>query len=118
MEKTKIGQTVPQLPVADVEKAQVYYRDILGFEILWIYPDDGKYIGAVTRGDSTVFLAKTNKAIEPVIHWIFAENVDATYAELKERGAEIIEDIEDKPWNTRQFTVRDLDGHIYYIHHG
>jgi uncharacterized glyoxalase superfamily protein PhnB len=118
MEKTKIGQTVPQLPVEDVEKAQIYYRDILDFEILWIYPDTGKYIGAVTRGDSTIFLAKTNKPIEPNIHWIFAEDIDKTYAEFKERGADIIEDIEDKPWNTRQFAIRDLDGHIFYIHHG
>ena len=118
MEKAKIGQTVPQLPVEDVEKAQIYYRDILDFEILWIYPDDEKYIGAVNRGNSTIFFAKTNKTIEPNIHWIYVEDVDQTYAEFKDRGADIIEDIEDKPWNTRQFTIRDLNGHIFYIHHG
>jgi len=26
MEKTKIGQPVPQLPVDDVERAQIYYK--------------------------------------------------------------------------------------------
>jgi catechol 2,3-dioxygenase-like lactoylglutathione lyase family enzyme len=35
---TTIGQPVPELPVADVEKAQHYYRDVLGFEIGWLYP--------------------------------------------------------------------------------
>ena len=35
---TTIGQPVPELPVADVEEAQRYYRDVLGFEIGWLYP--------------------------------------------------------------------------------
>jgi catechol 2,3-dioxygenase-like lactoylglutathione lyase family enzyme len=32
---TTIGQPVTELPVADVEQAQQYYRDVLGFEIGW-----------------------------------------------------------------------------------
>ncbi len=115
MEKAKIGQPVPQLPVEDVERAQVYYKEILGFEILWTYPD--KSIGAVGREDIAIFFAKTNRSIEPNIHWIFSENVDLTYSEFKDRGVDIIEDIENKPWNIRQFAIRDLNGHIFYIHH-
>lgn len=115
MEKSKIAQPVPQLPVEDVEKAQIYYKEIFGFEILWTYPN--KYIGAVGREDVAIFFAKKNGAIEPNIHWIFAENIDLTYAEFKDRGADIIENIENKPWNMRQFAIRDLNGHIFYIHH-
>ncbi len=43
-----IGRPVPELPVADVERAQQHYRDALGFEIGWLYP--GEEIGAVSRG--------------------------------------------------------------------
>ena len=32
-------------------------------------------------------------------------------------GVDIIEHIENKPWNLRQFAIRDLNGHIFYIHH-
>ncbi|WP_433985159.1 hypothetical protein [Tunturiibacter empetritectus] len=46
---TSIGKPVPELPVADVERAQQHYRDALGFEIGWLEPDKG--IGAVSRGD-------------------------------------------------------------------
>ena len=30
-----MGPPVPELPVADVERAQRHYRDVLGFEIGW-----------------------------------------------------------------------------------
>jgi catechol 2,3-dioxygenase-like lactoylglutathione lyase family enzyme len=33
-----IDQPVPELPVADVERAQRYYRDVLGFDIDWLFP--------------------------------------------------------------------------------
>ncbi len=56
MEKTKIGRAVPQLPVEDVERAQIYYKEILGFEIAWTYPD--KSIGAVGRGETAIFFPK------------------------------------------------------------
>jgi hypothetical protein len=35
---SSIGQPVPELPGADVERAQQHYRDALGFEIGWLYP--------------------------------------------------------------------------------
>jgi catechol 2,3-dioxygenase-like lactoylglutathione lyase family enzyme len=44
---TTFGPTVPELPVADVERAQQYYRDALGFKIGWLQP--GSEIGAVKR---------------------------------------------------------------------
>ena len=53
---SSIGRPVPELPVADVERAQEHYRDALGFEIGWLYP--GKEIGAVSRGDVAIFFRK------------------------------------------------------------
>jgi hypothetical protein len=29
-----------------------------------------------------------------------------------------VEPLEMKPWGIRQFTVNDLDGNIFYFHHG
>ena len=113
--KTKIAQPVPQLPVEDVEKAQAYYQRVLGFEIAWTYPD--KSIGAVKRDESVIFFAKTKGVIVSNVHWIYSDDVDQTYWEFKENGADIIEDIENKPWDIRQFTIRDPSGHIFYIHH-
>lgn len=112
---TSIGQAVPELPVADVERAQQYYRDALGFEIGWLYPT--KDIGAVSRGRTAIFFRKRQLPFEPAVHWIFAEDIDATYEELQSLGANIVEPLEKKPWGLRQFTVQDLDGNLFYFHH-
>ena len=84
-----IGRPVPELPVVDVELAQQYYRDALGFEIGWLYP--GKEIGAVSHGDmGSIFFRKRKLPFEPAVHWVFAEDVDASYQELKSSGANIV----------------------------
>src|SRR4029079_8971489 len=89
MKRPPIPSPVPELPVADVERAQEHYRDALGFEIGWLYP--GNEIGAVSRGSVAIFFRKRARPFEPAIQWIFAEDLDASYDELKSRGANIVE---------------------------
>ena len=115
MELSSIAQPVPELPVADVERAQRHYRDALGFEIGWLYPD--KEIGAVSRGEVAIFLRKRKPPFEPAVHWVFADDIDRTYAELQSLGAKIVEPLERKPWGLRQFTVEDLDRNVFHFHH-
>jgi predicted enzyme related to lactoylglutathione lyase len=112
---TSIGQLVPELPVSDVERAQQHYRDVLGFEIGWLYPN--KTIGAVSNGKVAIFFRKKTPPFDAAIHWVFAEDIDALYDELKSSGAKIVEPLETKPWGLRQFTVEDLDGNRFYFHH-
>ena len=110
------GPPVPELPVADVERAQQHYRDALGFQIGWLYP--GKEIGAVSRGSVAIFFRKRQPPFEAAVHWVFAEDIDASYQELKSLGANIVDPLEKKPWGLRQFTVEDLDGNLFYFHNG
>jgi catechol 2,3-dioxygenase-like lactoylglutathione lyase family enzyme len=110
------GQPVPELPVADVERAQQHYRDALGLEIGWLEPAKG--IGTASRGKATAFFRRRKPPFEPAVPWVFAENVDASYQGLKSLGANIVDPLEKKPWGLRQFTVRGLDGNLFYFHHG
>jgi uncharacterized glyoxalase superfamily protein PhnB len=104
--RTSLGHPTPELPVEDVERAQQHYRDALGFEIGWFLPDDE--IGAVSRDNFAIFFRRRSRPFEPAVHWVFAEDIDATYAELRSRGARIVEPLEMKPWGLRQFTVEDM----------
>src|SRR3954453_19063013 len=101
-----IAQPVPELPVVDVERAQQHYKDVLGFEIGWLYP--GKEIGAVLREGVSIFFRRRNPPFEPAVHWVFAEDIAATYKELQSSGANIVDPLERKPWGLLQFTVQDL----------
>ena len=114
---SSLGQPVPELPVVDVERAQEHYRDTLGCEIAWL--DDSKWIGAVSHVDmGPIFFRKRQSSFEPAVHWVFAEDIDASYKELQSLGANIVDPLETKPWGMRQFTVQDLDGNLFYFHHG
>jgi uncharacterized glyoxalase superfamily protein PhnB len=105
---------VPELPVADVERAQAHYRDTFGFQVGWIQPD--KEIGAVNRDRTAIFLRKRAAPFEPAVHWVHAPQLDTAYEELKAAGARIVEPLELKPWGLRQFTVEDLDGNRFHFH--
>ncbi len=111
----KIDQPTPELPVPDVEAAQAYYRDRLGFNVAW-YNEDGQ-IGAVSHGDCALFFRKTDGPIAAGTFWVFCADVDAAHDELRERGAPITDPISDKPWGMRQFTVEDPNGHRFYFFH-
>ena len=86
----------------------------MGFEIGWLYP--GGEIGAVSRGTAAIFFRKREPPFDPGVHWVFAEDVDATYLEMKSLDAKIVDPLERKPWGLRQFTIEDLDGNIFYFH--
>ena len=38
-------------------------------------------------------------------------SVDAFYAEVTARGAEVVKPIRDEPWGMREFGIRTADGH-------
>ena len=113
---THFPQAVPEIPVSHVDKAAAYYVTVLGFTLDWGNDADG--IGAISQGDCRLFL--TNAAFRaddgknsPVIVWLnlnSKQEVDELFERWKETGAKIVEPVEDKPWNLREFRVADLDG--------
>jgi uncharacterized glyoxalase superfamily protein PhnB len=64
-----------------------------------------------------IFFRKRKPPFEPAVHWVYAEDIDASYQELKSLGANVVDPLETKPWGLRQFTVKDLDGNLFYFHH-
>jgi predicted enzyme related to lactoylglutathione lyase len=48
---------------------------------------------------------------------VFVDDADATLAKCQAAGAEVVEEIETKPWGTRRFTMRDPDANLIDISH-
>ncbi len=113
---TTFPQAVPEIPVSSVENAARYYVDVLGFTLDW--GDDAGGIGGISQGDCRMFLTNASfrgadAPTSPIVVWLNLNNkqeVDELFARWKERGANVVAAVEDKPWNLREFTVADLDG--------
>jgi uncharacterized glyoxalase superfamily protein PhnB len=109
-------QAVPEIPVSNVEEAAKYYVTVLGFSFDW--GNDVGGIGGISQGDCRMFLTNTPFRADygphtPVVVWLNLNNkqeVDELFERWTAGGARIIEAVEDKPWNLREFRVADLDG--------
>jgi PhnB protein len=112
----------PVFNVRDVAVSMDFYISKLGFKDTGTLPGpDGKTIfGMVQLGESSVMLDGTSyneHEVEPrglgvVLHVALSpeQDIDALYADLKGKGVTITEEIEDKYWGERMFTVKDPDG--------
>ena len=114
---------VPNLPVRDVRAAQAWYRDVLGLGVNWLWEDN---FGSVGQDHVELFLFHSQRhrlgrpddeSEQPgsVICSIVVDEVDAIYERCRKHGADICSELELKPWNVREFSVRDMDGNMFRI---
>ncbi len=101
----------PEMPAADLREAIAYYVERLGFELASAVPD-GEY-AIVERDGVAIHLFRDCSPDGARLHsgvaaHVFVEEIEALYAELAARGAQITQAIERKPWGNRDFRVRDL----------
>jgi uncharacterized glyoxalase superfamily protein PhnB len=109
----------PVLLVADLERSVDYFSDGLGFEC-HVFGDPPNFATAA-RDTAVILMALSDQPERLVPHWqivdkmwdayIRVDDVDAIYAELQERGADIDYTIYDAPHGFREFGVQDPDGH-------
>ena len=118
---THFPQAVPEIPVSNVDSAADYYVNVLGFRFDWGKDEDG--IGGISPGECRMFLTSPAfRAVHglqgPVIVWLnlnSKQEVDELFERWKDTGAKIIEAVEDKPWNLREFRAADLDGNVLRV---
>jgi len=103
----------PELPVPDVLEAQRYYRDVLGFKIGWTAEDES--YGAVYIDANEVFFVRVDEPAQRAVCCIRVTDVEAELEARREAGARIVSDLEVKPWAMREFSVEDLNGHVFRI---
>ncbi|MEU8591961.1 VOC family protein [Streptomyces sp. NPDC048664] len=109
-----VRRVVPNLRTeATAENAEFY--GLLGFEEVmnhgWIATL------ASPRNPAAQISLMSEDATAPVVPdlSIEVEDVDALYAVLRERGAEIVHPLTDEEWGVRRFFVRDPDGRVVNV---
>jgi uncharacterized glyoxalase superfamily protein PhnB len=105
----QLTRIAPELPAADLPKAIQYYEGKLGFRVAMEMPN-GDY-AIVERGDIAIHLFQdgTGSHSPAGIH-IFTPHIEELFAELKQNGAYVTQDIMLKPWGNRDFRVVDESG--------
>lgn len=99
--------------VADLAAAIDFYTKRLGFTLAFQWGEPPHFAG-VNLDRSQIFLDSSH-APSPNGCCLFfnVSDVDALYAFHTANGVDIAETVGDRPWQMRDFTVRDLNG--YYI---
>ena len=100
-----LTRIAPELPAADLEDALNYYEEKLGFEVAMRMPENGYAI--VERDGVAIHLFADGARRSAIGVHIFTAGLDQLFAEVRERGAQITQSIETKPWGNREFRVRD-----------
>src|SRR5919201_215472 len=108
----RVIRILPNLRVADIEKAKNFYTDYLGltteeFNMGWVArytsPDTRTKVQLVT-GDAS--------ATEHSVVSVLTDDIDGAYEEAQKLGYEILYPMTTEPWGIRRFFVRAPDGNV------
>lgn len=124
MSDSEIISISPFFIVRDVTRAFAFYRDRLGFEVVFQNPGDDVFFGIVKRGGAMIMLKDVgiqplpNSQRESGARWDAYVNVpdpDALAAEFASRNVEFSEPLKDTPDGLRGFELKDADGYVLFF---
>lgn len=113
-----ISGSEPIFAVADVRATVAFYRNVLGFETEWPWggdgPDTPPTFGGVRLGKAGIMFSlqpELAAKVEGHQHLFKVEDVQALFDRHRAAGAQVLQPLENKPWGTREYTLRDLNGY-------
>lgn len=114
-----IERTMYVLAVQDLHESARFYRDVLGFTVKdigdegWrIFERDGCQIMAGHCPDA---VPARDLGDHSYFAYLVVDDADQFYAEVVEKGIDLIKDLRSEPWGMREFGVRTNDGHRIMI---
>jgi catechol 2,3-dioxygenase-like lactoylglutathione lyase family enzyme len=120
------------IQVHDPDRALAFYRDALGLELRndvargsfrWFtlgapsQPGVSIVITNYLNGspdDNDMIAALVAKGALNGVHFQ-TDDLDAMFTKVRDAGAEIVQEPDDRPWGTRDFAVRDPSGNLVRI---
>ena len=112
VEAVTLEHSAPVLVVDSVADSVAYYRDVLSFDVAFVYGQPAFYAG-VCRGHVTIHLQAAAETKRQPGHGainIFVNDVDRLHDEFKARGARIVKPPADYSYGMRDFDLLDPDG--------
>jgi uncharacterized glyoxalase superfamily protein PhnB len=114
-----IRQIAPQFFTSDLPATLAYYREKLGFDCAGTWQDPPVY-AIVKRDEHRIhFRCADPPTANPEKYdgelldaYVFVDDADMLYAEYAARGVEFPRPLDNTPWHTREFIVKDCDGRL------
>jgi uncharacterized glyoxalase superfamily protein PhnB len=105
----------------DLAVSIAFYRDAMGFHVANTWEREGRPVAAVVvSGQISIVLNQDDgklgwdrikgQGIYLQLNVPSAADVDAAAARIKAAGGTLIDEPADRPWGSRMFQFRDLDG--------
>lgn len=116
-----VTNVIPQLRTTNMAESIAFYTEKLGFELQFLYDDFYAGIRAGARLFHLKLVDEKDPSIDYVEHgghlhiYFETDDVRSAAEELKGRGVELEREVWDTPWNTREFVIRDNQGHRLYF---
>lgn len=106
-----LSPAIPQLPTGDIEKTASFFVNRLGFEVAAKYVEQ-KFL-AVKRGPAEIHFWQTPTEKEAAelgsnsSCYIRVQNIEALFAEFKEKGASFRYELTKQPWGMNEMQIDD-----------
>jgi catechol 2,3-dioxygenase-like lactoylglutathione lyase family enzyme len=119
-----ISGIAPFFIVKDVAAAFAFYRERLGFEVIYEVPGDDLFFGIVRRDRAMILLKSVEVAPLPnserdaAARWdayVDVPDPDALAAEFASRGVTFSVPLEDTHDGLRGFELVDVDGYVLFF---
>jgi len=108
---------IPVLQVRRSVAAEEFYCQGLGFTLLYSWPSDDtqrdpRYLTLVRDGARLHVHSFQVAGVGAAAVYVFVDDVNSLYAELRSRGVSVAAPPIDQEWGTREIVVRDPDGNV------
>jgi len=122
--RAEVAGVSPFFIVRDTARALAFYRDRLGFEVVFTGFGDDLFFGIVRRGGAMILLkdvgvdAVPNSRRDLSARWdayLSVPDPDALAAEYASRNVEFSEPLKDTHDRLRGFELKDPDGYVLFF---
>jgi uncharacterized glyoxalase superfamily protein PhnB len=105
----------PTMRFADADAALAWLSRAFGFQEQAVHRDEGGAIrhAEMSLGAGMIMFGQGDSASQAI--YVAVDDTDAHYERAKAAGAEITREIEDTPYDTREYSARDIDGHTWHF---
>jgi catechol 2,3-dioxygenase-like lactoylglutathione lyase family enzyme len=105
----EIENTIPILPVADLDRSIRFYTEVLGFSIDWT----AGAIASVSRDGCPIMLSHSQDGAGTGWIWIGLED-DSLFDQYRRRGVKIRQEPQNHSW-AYEMKFEDVDGNVLWL---